>query len=412
MGWFWVGTFGLGVYKLRFGVLVETVPVFICCYYMDSPCGVTGLKENAMVYYVEGLNHNLVSVGQFCDANLEVAFPKSMCFVRDLQGNDLLTGNRGSDLYTISLQETTLTTLICLMVKASPTQAWLWHRRLSHLNFDCINMLSKKDAVIGLPMLKYVKDQLCSSSEVSKAKRGLFKTKIVLNSKGRLNLLHMDLCGPMRVACINGKKYILASDYDNSNPVPQIQNALSSAYTIVPSQQELDLILGPLYAEFFTAEPSTATNVHAEENNANQVKDEFTNPFCTLVREVAESSSHNIGNSNFHTFNQPQDSEYQWTKDHPLEQVHGNPSKPVQTRQLVTDPEMCMFALTSAIAISCNPVQHSRAKQIHTQYHFIKEHVENGERKPKKGQNRIKTGQKQETWRNREKSKAVTVDRG
>ncbi|GJR13614.1 integrase, catalytic region, zinc finger, CCHC-type containing protein [Tanacetum coccineum] len=161
------------------------------------------------VYYVEGLNHNLFSVSQFCDADLEVAFQKSTCFVRDLQGNDLLTGNRGSDLYTISLQETTSSTPICLMAKASPTQAWLWHRRLSHLNIDYINLLLKKDVVIGLPKLKYVKDQLCSSCEVSKAKRSSFKTKTVPSSKGRLNLLHMDLCGPMRVASINGKKYIL-----------------------------------------------------------------------------------------------------------------------------------------------------------------------------------------------------------
>ncbi|GJR79123.1 retrovirus-related pol polyprotein from transposon TNT 1-94 [Tanacetum coccineum] len=161
------------------------------------------------VYYVEGLNHNLFSVGQFCDADLEVAFRKSTCFVRDLQGNDLLTGNHGTDLYIISLQETTSSTPICLMAKASPTQAWLWHRRLSHLNFDYINLLSKKDVVIGLPKLNYVKNQLCSSCEVSKAKRSSFKLKIVPTSKGWLNLLHMDLCGPMRVASINGKKYIL-----------------------------------------------------------------------------------------------------------------------------------------------------------------------------------------------------------
>ncbi|GJU27570.1 retrovirus-related pol polyprotein from transposon TNT 1-94 [Tanacetum coccineum] len=150
------------------------------------------------VYYVEGLNHNLFSVGQFCDADLEVAFRKSTCFVRDLQGNDLLTGSRGSDLYTISLQETTSSTPICFMAKASPTQAWLWHRRLSHLNFDYITLLSKKDVVTGLPKLTYVKDQLCSSCEMSKAKRSSFKTKAVPSSKGRLNLLHMDLCGPMR----------------------------------------------------------------------------------------------------------------------------------------------------------------------------------------------------------------------
>ncbi|GJV30001.1 retrovirus-related pol polyprotein from transposon TNT 1-94 [Tanacetum coccineum] len=151
------------------------------------------------VYYVEGLNHNLFLVGQFCDADLEVAFRKSTCFVRDLQENDLLTGNCGSDLYTISLQETTSSTPICFMAKASSTQAWLWHRRLSHLNFDYINLLLKKDIVIGLPKLKYVKDQQCSSCEVSKEKRSSFKTKAAPSSKGRLNLLHMDLCGPMRI---------------------------------------------------------------------------------------------------------------------------------------------------------------------------------------------------------------------
>ncbi|GJT74815.1 retrovirus-related pol polyprotein from transposon TNT 1-94 [Tanacetum coccineum] len=97
-----------------------------------------------------------------------------------------------------------------------------------------------------------------------------------------------------------------------------------------------------------TSEPSTPTNAHAEENNVDQA--EFTNPFCTPVQEIAESSSRNSGNSNVHTFNQPQNSEYRWTKDHPLTQVRGNPSKPVQTRrQLATDPEMCMFALTVSI---------------------------------------------------------------
>ncbi|GJR94931.1 hypothetical protein Tco_0267105 [Tanacetum coccineum] len=74
-----------------------------------------------------------------------------------------------------------------------------------------------------------------------------------------------------------------------------------------------------------TTEPSTLTHVNAEENNNDQA--EFTNPFCTPVQEVAESSSRNIGNSNMHTFNQPQDSKYRWTKDHPLTQVRGNPSK-------------------------------------------------------------------------------------
>ncbi|GJX44060.1 retrovirus-related pol polyprotein from transposon TNT 1-94, partial [Tanacetum coccineum] len=169
-----------------------------------------------------------------------------------------------------------------------------------------------------------------------------------------------------------------ASDYDNPNTAPELQNSSPSADTTVPSQQELDILFGPLYDEFFndgiyrvnksssptdnstqqdtppttnirpTSQPLTPINVHAKENNDNQA--EFTNPFCTPVQENAESSSRNIGTSNMHTFNKPQDSEYRWTKDHPLTQVHGNPSKPVQTRrQLETDPEMCMFALTEEL---------------------------------------------------------------
>nr|GEV09045.1 integrase, catalytic region, zinc finger, CCHC-type, peptidase aspartic, catalytic [Tanacetum cinerariifolium] len=131
---------------------------FVNCFIFAPILGYRDLVQGNvtinMVYYVEGLNHNLFSVGQFCDADLEVAFRKSTCFVRDLQGNDLLTGNRGSDLYTISLQESTSSTSLCLLAKATPTQAWLWHRRISHLNFDYINLVSKKDIVIGLPKVK------------------------------------------------------------------------------------------------------------------------------------------------------------------------------------------------------------------------------------------------------------------
>ncbi|GKA33729.1 retrovirus-related pol polyprotein from transposon TNT 1-94 [Tanacetum coccineum] len=99
------------------------------------------------VYYVEGLNHNLFSVGQLCDVDLEVAFQKSTCYIRDLKGNDLLTGSRGTDLYSITLQDTSISNPICLMAKATSSQAWLWHRHLSHLNFDTINLLSKYDIV-------------------------------------------------------------------------------------------------------------------------------------------------------------------------------------------------------------------------------------------------------------------------
>nr|GFA83987.1 retrovirus-related Pol polyprotein from transposon TNT 1-94 [Tanacetum cinerariifolium] len=174
--------------------------------YGDLVQGAVTIKR---VYYVEGLNHNLISVSQFCDADLEVAFRKSTCYIRDLKGNNLLTGSRGTDLYSIKLQDTNSPNLICLMAKATSSQAWLWHHRLSHLNFNTINLLSKNDILVGLPKLKFIKDHLCSFYELGKAKRKSFHTKLTSSSKRRLQLLHMDLCGPMRVASINGKRYVL-----------------------------------------------------------------------------------------------------------------------------------------------------------------------------------------------------------
>nr|GEZ04852.1 hypothetical protein [Tanacetum cinerariifolium] len=256
------------------------------------------------VYYVEGLNHNLFLVCQFCDANLEVAFQKSTCFVRDLQGNDLLIGNCGSDLYTIFLQESTSSTPLYLMAKASPTQAWLWHQRLSHLNFDYINLLLKKDIVIGLPKLKGTKF-------LNKTLNSFFKEEGIEHQTSTA-----------RTPKQNGV-------VERRNPNEH-----------VPSQQELDLLFGPLYDEVFnagsnpkdtdpttnirsTSVTSTPTNVHPEENTDYQAQGEhlqdyeFSNPFYAPPQDVAESSPHNI----------------------------------VQTRrQLATDPEMCMFAPTVSTA--------------------------------------------------------------
>nr|GEV22912.1 putative ribonuclease H-like domain-containing protein [Tanacetum cinerariifolium] len=110
------------------------------------------------VYFVEGLGHNLFSVGQFCDSDLE---------------------------------------------------SWLWHQRLSHLNFDTINDLAKNDLVSGLLKLKYHKEHLCPSCEQGKSKRASHPPKPVPNSRQRLHLLHMDLCGPIRIASLNGKRYVL-----------------------------------------------------------------------------------------------------------------------------------------------------------------------------------------------------------
>nr|GEY90850.1 hypothetical protein [Tanacetum cinerariifolium] len=163
----------------------------------------------SQVYYVEGLGHNLFSVGQFCDSDLEVAFRQHTCFIRNLDGVDLLTGSQGNNLYTLSLQDMMASSPICLLSKASKTKSWLSHRRLSHLNFGAINHLARQGLVRGLLKLKFEKDHLCSACAMGKSTKKTHKPKSKDTNQEKFYLLHMDLCGPMRVERVNGKKYIL-----------------------------------------------------------------------------------------------------------------------------------------------------------------------------------------------------------
>ncbi|GJY26096.1 integrase, catalytic region, zinc finger, CCHC-type containing protein [Tanacetum coccineum] len=130
------------------------------------------------VYYVEGLGHDLF---------------------RD----------RESNLYTISIPDMAASSPVCLMSKASSIKSWLRHRRLSHLNFGTINDFTKHDLVDGLPKFKYIKYHFCSACERGKSKKASHPPKLVPSSHSKLELLHIDLCGPIRVASINRKKYIL-----------------------------------------------------------------------------------------------------------------------------------------------------------------------------------------------------------
>nr|GFA16288.1 hypothetical protein [Tanacetum cinerariifolium] len=395
--------------------------------YGDLVQGAVTIKR---VYYVEGLNHNLFSVG-----------------------------SRGTNLYSITLQDTNSPNSICLMAKATSSQAWLWHRRLSHLNFDTINLLSKNDIVVGLPKLKFVKDHLCSSCELGKAKRKSFHTMTTPSLKRRLQLLYMDLCGPMRVASINGKRYVLVivDDYSrytwtyflrSKDETPEVlidflrlvQRGLHAQVRIVQTDKgteflnknlhayfasegilhqliprhektpyhiindrkpsvkffhifgtlcyivrdgenldkikekdktlttsnELDLLFSLMFDELINGSSQVvskasvvttadAPNQRQQQNLLNNQttpdptfeNDEFINIFYTPVQGRGETSSRHVDSSNMHIFYQHHPSEHYWTKDHPLEQVIGNPSQSIRTkRQLESDGEICMFALT------------------------------------------------------------------
>nr|GEV27857.1 integrase, catalytic region, zinc finger, CCHC-type, peptidase aspartic, catalytic [Tanacetum cinerariifolium] len=185
--------------------------------YVDDPFSaimgygdyVIGDNVISMVYYVERLGHNLFYVGQFCDSDLEVAFRKHSCYVRDTDGVELIKGSRGSNLFTISVEDMLKSSPICLLSKASKRKSWLWHHRLNHLNFSTINDLARKDLVRGLPRLKFEKDHLCLACQLGKRKKHTHKPKAENNIIKVLHTLDIDLCRPMRVQSINGKKYIL-----------------------------------------------------------------------------------------------------------------------------------------------------------------------------------------------------------
>nr|GEV96128.1 retrovirus-related Pol polyprotein from transposon TNT 1-94 [Tanacetum cinerariifolium] len=249
---------------------------------------------------------------------------ESTCYIRDLKGNDLLTGSRGTDLYSITLQDTTSPNLICLMAKATSSQAWLWHRRLSHLNFDTINLLSKNDIVIGLLKLKFIKDHLCSYCELGKAKRKSFQTKTTPTSKRRytwtrflsskdetpevlidfLRLVQRGLHAQEKGdACIfvgystqsrayrvfNKRTRVIvetihvnfdelpqmASDHVSSDPVPQ--------YSTVTKSNELDLLFSPVFNELLngSSQVVSKSSVVTTADAPNHRQQQHTTPLNT-----------------------------------------------------------------------------------------------------------------------------------
>ncbi|GKB59992.1 retrovirus-related pol polyprotein from transposon TNT 1-94 [Tanacetum coccineum] len=203
------------------------------CFGNDNFAAITGYRDYVQgnltichMYCVEGLGHNLFSVGQFCDGDLEVAFRSNTCYIRNLEGEDLLTSSRDSNLYTISISKMAASSLVCLMSKTTSIKSWLWHRRLSHLNFGTINQLTKNELVDGHPRFKYNKEHLCSACEQGKSKKATFPSKLVPSTDSKLELLHMDLYGAMRIQR-NMTANVLKVRYDNET---EFKNAILKSF--------------------------------------------------------------------------------------------------------------------------------------------------------------------------------------
>nr|GEU30207.1 hypothetical protein [Tanacetum cinerariifolium] len=346
--------------------------------YGDLVQGAVTIKR---VYYVEGLNHNLFFVGQFCDADLEVAFRKSTCYILDLKGNDLLTvrtvrTNKGTEFLNKTLHAFFIAEWINhqTSVARTPEQNGVVERR----NCTLVEAVRTLPSAAKVPMFFWAKAiaTTCFTQNRSLVIPQHEKTPyhIINDRKPFVKFFHIfvSLCYIVRDgenldkmkekgdACIfvgystqsraysvfNKRTRVImetihvnfdelphmASNHVSSNPVPQCQRTslehdslslgsqcpenVPHAAGIVTTSNELDLLFSLMFDELL--------------NGSTQ----------------RETSSHHVDSSNMHTFYQRRPSKHRWTKDHPLEQVTGNPSQSVRTRhQLESDGEMCMFAL-------------------------------------------------------------------
>nr|GEU45634.1 hypothetical protein [Tanacetum cinerariifolium] len=174
--------------------------VQIVLWYLDSGCSMHMTGDCSQITNFVNKFLGTVKFGNDHVAKIMgyVAFRQHTCFIRKQEGVDLLTGSQGNNLYTLSLGDMMASSPMCLLSKASKTKSWLWHQRLSYLNFGAINHLTKHGLVRGLLKLKFEKDHLCFAYVMGKSKKKPHKPKSEGTNQEKLYLLHMDLCGPMR----------------------------------------------------------------------------------------------------------------------------------------------------------------------------------------------------------------------
>jgi hypothetical protein len=166
------------------------------------------------VLLVDGLKHNLLSISQLCDKGYNVIFKSIICIiVNEIDNQVLFVAFRNENVYTIDLDNITSKESICLATINE--NSWLWHRRLGHANMELLSKLAKLDLVKGLPVTKFVKDKICNACQLGKQTKSSFKKKKVISTSRPLELLHMDLFGPIRTASLSGKLYafVIIDDY-------------------------------------------------------------------------------------------------------------------------------------------------------------------------------------------------------
>nr|GEX71749.1 retrovirus-related Pol polyprotein from transposon TNT 1-94 [Tanacetum cinerariifolium] len=294
---------------------------------------------------------------------------------------------RGNNLYTLSLQDMMASLPICLLSKASKTKSWLWHRRLSHLNFDAINYLARQGLVRGLSKLKFKKDHLCSACAMGKSTKKTHKPKSEDTNHEKFYLLHMDLCGPIRVESINKKKYILVivDEYSRFTWVKFFRSKDETPNFIIKFLKMIQVRLKVLIRPDSTGSPSsttvdqdatslskshTTTEIQSSvipqdvrDDNLDMEVAHIGNDqlFGVTIPEVtsAQSSSTASPQSIVQTNHPSSHHNNKWTKDHPLNNIIGQLSRPVSTRLQLH--EQALFCYYDAFLTSVEPKTYKEA---------------------------------------------------
>ena len=201
------------------------------------------------VWLVDGLEHNLLSISQFCDNGYDVLFEKPNCTVINKEDKSIVfKGKRVDNVYKINFSELADQKVVCLL--SVNDKKWMWHRRLGHANWRLISKLSKLQLVKGLPDIDYHSDALCGACQRGKIVKSSFKTKDIVSTSRPLELLHIDLFGPVSTASLYGSRYglVIVDDYSRWTWVKFIKSkdvacdVFSSFCTQIQSEKESKIL--------------------------------------------------------------------------------------------------------------------------------------------------------------------------
>nr|GEY60315.1 hypothetical protein [Tanacetum cinerariifolium] len=294
----------------------------------------------SMVYYVEGLGHNLFFVGQFCYLNFKVAFRQHTYFIHNLEGDDLLIGSRGNNLYTLSLGDIMTSSHICLLSKASKTKSWLQIIETIHVDFDELTIMASEHSSLE-PVLYEMTPKIISSKLVPNPPP---LTPFIPPSRTDWDLLFQPLFDEL-----------LTSSLSIDLPTPEVIASITEVVAPEPAESTGSPSLTTVDQDAPSPSNSQTTPETQPLVISNSVKKETHNldiahmnndPFfgISIPENDSESSYSDVSPIVVYTVASNSKHVTKWTKNHPLDNLIGELKRLVSTRlQLHEQALFCYY---------------------------------------------------------------------